>query len=379
MKYMVTAAGLVMTSSTWIARVAATCALFLACAGPGAALKAGNESLSRDELRRITQKLDKGQYQIASEVFMAKDDRRKKEFPIRVTYPVCGGKLPIIVFSHGNALSGNSYRYLVDCWARHGYICVQPFHEDSLEWSRYHKATLKTLDLIRSLAENKRAWLDRIGDVSFVIDKLPTLYPKLAGKLDMTKIGVGGHSYGAFTALMLAGAKVPHVELPPRCDSARDKRIKAIIAISSQGIGGAQDALAFDNKGSFSVQVPALFVTGDRDEIGGTKASQRDQAFQFSPPGDKYYLSLFGANHMTFADPERDTSIKGSILKMLFSQVNNSMLDPYGDQDAQRKLVQESTLLFWDAYVKGDADDKTLLSKGVLDSLAGKAAESIRK
>jgi predicted dienelactone hydrolase len=235
------------------------------------------------------------------------------------------------------------------------------------------------LDLIRSLAENKRAWLDRIGDVSFVIDKLPTLYPKLAGKLDMTKIGVGGHSYGAFTALMLAGAKVPHVELPPRCDSARDKRIKAIIAISSQGIGGAQDALAFDNKGSFSVQVPALFVTGDRDEIGGTKASQRDQAFQFSPPGDKYYLSLFGANHMTFADPERDTSIKGSILKMLFSQVNNSMLDPYGDQDAQRKLVQESTLLFWDAYVKGDADDKTLLSKGVLDSLAGKAAESIRK
>jgi predicted dienelactone hydrolase len=368
-----------MTSSIWIARVAFVCAFLVAGASQVGAIKTGNERVSRDELRAITQKLETDQYQTASEVIMAKDIRRKKDFPIRITYPLTDGKLPVIVFSHGNALSGNGYRYLVDYWARHGYICVQPFHEDSLEWSRYQKSSLKCLDLMRSLSQNKRAWLDRARDVSFVIDSMPALFPKLAGKLDMTRIGVGGHSYGAFTSLILSGAKVPRSDLQPRCDTAFDKRIKAIVAISSAGVGASADALAFDNKGSFNIAVPALFVTGDRDQIGGTKASQRDEAFRFSPPGEKYYVSLFGANHMTFADFERDKSIKGSMLRMMFNQVNQTMLDPYGNEDAQRKLVQETTLLFWDAYVKGDATAKALLSNGVLDSLAGRSAETKRK
>jgi predicted dienelactone hydrolase len=359
--------------------VALACTLLAALATPSWAQEAAKPvPISGDDVHAVVQQFDTDRLAIESAIVMAQDTKRKKSFPIYITYPVITGKSPIIIFSHGCSQSAYDYGYLARYWAEHGYICVQPFHEDSLEWAKHKKATVDCLELITSMPRNKRAWVERAGDISFIIDSLPQLFPKLANKFDMTRIGMGGHSYGGFTSLLLAGASVPRKDLPPQCNSVRDKRIKAIVSISSQGVrtGNGDTALAFDGKSSFTIAVPALFVTGDRDQIAGTLVNQRTDAFQYSPPGDKYYVSLFGANHMTFVVPQH--SSKGnSLIDLAIEQANNNlMLEPYGNQEAQRRLVQETSLIFWDAYLKGDAKDKTLLRQGALTSLVGKAGET---
>src|SRR5207244_281867 len=83
--------------------------------------------------------------------------------------------------------------------------------------------------------EREPQWRDRARDISLVIDSLADLevrFPELKGKMDRTKIGVGGHSYGAFTAMLLGGART--FGNPPLLVA--DPRVTAILAMSPQGV-----------------------------------------------------------------------------------------------------------------------------------------------
>jgi predicted dienelactone hydrolase len=49
---------------------------------------------------------------------------------------------------------------------------------------------------------------DRVADLVLVLDRLadlPKSVPALNGKIDPTSIGVGGHSFGAYTAMLIGG------------------------------------------------------------------------------------------------------------------------------------------------------------------------------
>lgn len=48
------------------------------------------------------------------------ENDRGEELQVRVTAPVIGQDLPIIVFSHGFGWSMDGYAPLVDFWAAHG-------------------------------------------------------------------------------------------------------------------------------------------------------------------------------------------------------------------------------------------------------------------
>ncbi|NEE59446.1 chlorophyllase, partial [Streptomyces sp. SID8455] len=56
---------------------------------------------------------------------------RSVDLQVKVTAPLSGHDLPVIVFSHGNAWSLDGYEPLVDRWAAAGFIVVQPTHLDS--------------------------------------------------------------------------------------------------------------------------------------------------------------------------------------------------------------------------------------------------------
>src|ERR1700733_3013895 len=81
---------------------------------------------------QIRRKLKAEERQIASMVVMLRDTKGKKVIPLHIRYPLSGDKFPVIVFSHGGACSGLDYSYLASYWARHGDVCLQPFHEDSI-------------------------------------------------------------------------------------------------------------------------------------------------------------------------------------------------------------------------------------------------------
>jgi len=56
---------------------------------------------------------------------------RGEDLRIRVSAPVRGDALPVIVFSHGYGRSMDAYGPLVDYWAAAGFVVVQPTHLDS--------------------------------------------------------------------------------------------------------------------------------------------------------------------------------------------------------------------------------------------------------
>ena len=56
---------------------------------------------------------------------------RGQELHVRVSAPLSGRDLPILLLSHGNGSSLNGYGPLVQFWAAHGFVVVQPTHLDS--------------------------------------------------------------------------------------------------------------------------------------------------------------------------------------------------------------------------------------------------------
>ena len=259
------------------------------------------------------------------------DSARHKDVRVKIYYPDGSGPFPVIIFSHGAFASREAYWALGEYWASYGYVSIHPSHDDSRKDSGYRGGLMKVLN-------DSNLWESRPKDISFVIDSLGEIekrVPDLAGKLDRSRIGVGGHSYGAYTAQAIGGATVTMPgESKPR--SFADPRVKAVVIMSPQGEGEmGLTGHSWDN-----MRLPTLLMYGSLDM--GTQhrtPTWRSQPFYKGPPGDKYDVELKGATHFTFAGP-------------FFKSGHESMLFKY------EKL---ETVAFWDAYLKDDPTAKAYL------------------
>ena len=118
---------------------------------------------------------------------------RAVDLQIRVSAPTTGRDLPIILLSHGqggsNHLSSlNGYGPLVNFWAAHGFIVIQPTHLSS-----------RTLRLSPSTPGAPLFWRSRTEDMKRILDQLDVIeasVPEIAGRLDRSRIAVAGHSMG---------------------------------------------------------------------------------------------------------------------------------------------------------------------------------------
>src|SRR5882672_2228791 len=218
--------------------------------------------------------------------------------------------------------------------------------------------------------ERESQWRGRVQDVVLILDSLTDLekeYPELAGKMDHARIGVGGHSYGAFTSMLVAGAKT--FGTPPLAPG--DPRVKAMIAMSPQGVAENRGLTA---DSWHDVKVPAMFMTGTRD-YGANETETpewRRSGFDNSPAGDKYFVLIKNAGHMTFTGvasglgEQYATSREPPITDPRTGQVLNrgSMEDPRAPQISDRGTfgsIRSISLMFWDSYLKDKKDAKALL------------------
>jgi predicted dienelactone hydrolase len=271
-----------------------------------------------------------GQYQPSSgpyrvltvEHLVLHDAARNKDLPLKIYYPDAPGPFPVIVFSHGALASKDCYSALGEYWASFGYVSIHPSHADSVADSGFHGT-------LRDAISDPRNWRNRPEDVSLVIDSLSEiekLAPQLSGKLDHRRIGVGGHSFGAYTAELIGGM---NISLPGQVglQSFADKRVRAILLMSPQGEGRmGLTAHSWDN-----LRLPMLLMFGSRD-LGpwGEPAAWRSEAYQKAPSGDKYEVEFEGGKHMAFAGLSR----------------------PGGVQDGAFQCAKRESLAFWDAYLK---------------------------
>ena len=227
---------------------------------------------------------------------------RAVDLEVRVSVPVTGSELPIILLSHGQGYSNNlsslnGYAPLAHFWAAHGFVVIQPTHLSS-----------RTLSLDPGTPGAPLYWRSRAEDMKHILDRLDAIeaaVPQLSGRLDRSKIAVAGHSMGGHTASLLLGARLTDPEDGTEVDLT-EPRIKAGVLLAAPGRGGdAVTEFVAENYSFFSttdfsrMTTSTLVVTGDKDtstHLTVAGASWHADPY-FLAPGPKALLTLFDAEH----------------------------------------------------------------------------------
>lgn len=217
------------------------------------------------------------------------------DLQVRVSAPIAGEALPVLIFSHGNGQSLHAYGPLANYWAAHGFVVIQPTHLDS-----------RMLGLSPDDPRRPQFWRFREDDLATVLDGLDHIESEaqiIRGRLDRSRIAVAGHSWGGQTASTLLGATHPDPDNGAVVDR-KDARIKAGVLLAIPGRGGedlsafAARALPFMHPDFSAMTTPALIIAGDADRGGLTTRGPdwwRD-AYDLSP-SPKALFTVFGGEH----------------------------------------------------------------------------------
>ena len=260
--------------------------------------------------------------------------------PAKIYFPRSGpGPFPLVVFSHGTGGSPRATPFWENIWASHGYVSlhVQHLGSDQAVWQRQPEPMKR----MKAAALNPENATQCPADVSFAIDQAERVQAgdsPLAGRLDLDQIGLAGHSFGAHTALAVAGQLL----LGPDGGeiSLGDRRVKAAIAMSPQ----APRRLELADRLYAPIKIPCFHMTGTHDEspLGLTSIAGRRVAFDHIRGGDQYLLIFSEGDHMVFADRRRHSHAQRDALL--------------------HRLIQAASTAFWDAYLKNDAEAKAWLA-----------------
>lgn len=239
---------------------------------------------------------------------------------------VANGSHPLILFSHGFLGAGDQTIFLMEAFARKGYVVATLNHADSLFQKRTKPIEPPKFADAKSWTDQK--FRDRQEDMTALLDHLLELSGKkgsfLHERVDANMIGACGHSLGGYTVLGLAGA----------WESWRDERIKAVLAMSPY-------SMPFLTQGSIAeIKVPVMIQGGTLD-FGITP---------FQPPiynkltAPKYLLVLKNETHLGWTNL---ISLGKTTLEVV--------------QDGNAQLITEYSVAFFDRHLRGRNGQETEL------------------
>lgn len=284
--------------------------------------------------------------------------------------PAEGGPFPLIAFSHGSGGLKEQSLFLTEGLAREGYVVVAPDHVGN---------TVLTFDPVVT----GELSLERPRDITAVLDRLASPEAEdpawLGSKIDMTRVGAAGHSYGGYTTIALSGATVEVSEATlAACEGAppgwpcglvnaaaggphdlADPRIKAAVPMSPAGL------MLFEGGGLADVGIPVLVLTGEQDLTTPLESTVRP--IWEGLPAPKWLWTLEGGNHYAFAD---FCAIADLIPPGYFPAEMAETCEPDAPLpiDLAHALTFDVVLSFFDHYLRGDAE--------AIGALAEEAAEA---
>ena len=218
-----------------------------------------------------------------------------------------GGPFPLVMFAPGFRQCSGTYENLLQAWASAGYVVASV---DFPRTSCQVASTAYEPDLV-----------NQPGDVSYVLGQLLALSAQpggfFSGRLNPREVAAAGQSDGGDTVAAL-GANI----------CCQDHRLKAVAVLSGAEWppmpgryfpGGAP---------------PMLFVQGSADTINPPWTSV--QLYRADQASSRYYLDLFGADHMI----------------------------PYTGVNPVERLVARVTLAFFGRYLLGDKAALSTITRG---------------
>jgi len=251
--------------------------------------------------------------------------------------PCADGKFPLIIFSHGASATRQQSTYLTEHWASHGYVVVAPDHQFNTVFDNRDDHRMQS-------------GIDRPHDCSFVIDRLLERNGDTADRLhqhiDPQRMGATGHSFGAYTAMVLAGATVDAKEASKMFGkkfeqgdfSHRDERVKAVIAYAPIG------PPLLSPKSLTEIKIPVLIFAGTQDRI---LPLEKHQLPLFEELGGPTFLATIeGGSHFCFNNATF-TNLARMVRK-------DKILEEGVDRAAADPIVKRLSLEFLNHYVAGD-------------------------
>ncbi len=289
-----------------------------------------NPEITENELNPVT--LERGQW-----LDPARDNR---PVPYKIYTPQDGkGPYPVIVWSHGLGGSRDGAGFISRYVASYGYVIVHIQHKgtDSGLWEGKQG---HPWDVIRNTHIPRSATLQRLKDVPFVLDQL---FANPSPEMDLSRLGISGHSFGAMTTQVMAGQSRGHGK---RLYDLFEKRFKAGIVYSPVTVFAKHGHKPEDFYGT--IRIPLFMMTGTEDASPIVKDftyKNRLEVYEHSGGPEQHLLILDDGDHMVY---------NGS----------RGQLKENPKRDIHEKLIKVSSLAFWDAYLKDDGAAKHWLIDG---------------
>ena len=284
--------------------------------------------------------------------------RSGRRLPIKIHLPDGSGPFPVVVLSHGGGGSWDANHAQARHLASHGYAVLALDHPGSN--TEVMRKGMRFIANLQAMTRDAGEVLGRPADVRFALDQAERWnrdHAQLTGRLNLSRVGMLGHSYGAYTTLVACGARPALDWLVPAVPPGRglgpdlsDPRIKACVALSPQGPGEP----FFLETSYATIDRPVLGISGSRDAQQGAAPEHRRRFFELVPPGGKVLVWLANADHLAFSDSS------GSA---------RSGLPSRSRADAQ-PIVRAATLLFFEQHLRGSAEAGARLSEAGLAPLA---------
>ncbi|MFT3788258.1 MAG: hypothetical protein QM770_19150 [Tepidisphaeraceae bacterium] len=294
-----------------------------------------------------------------------KDDARSRVVPVKIYLPTqLDEPAPVVLVSHGLGGSREALKYVADMWSTHGYVVVAMQHVGSDE-SVWRGVPLTEARQALTKAANGEQFVARNLDVKFVLDELTRRSAldndPLHGKVDLTKIAMTGHSFGAITTQAVIGQRFGREGGIEK--SFRDDRITAAVAFSPSQPRGSKDFdFAFG-----AITIPVYHITGtdDQNPLDPSESPEtRQTPYKFSPQSDRALLVLKGATHGNIGGggEQRQRIRRRQEGSLSVEQVTRA-----------HDLIEMSTLAFLDATLRGDEKAGKWLKDGAFAAEVGDA------
>jgi predicted dienelactone hydrolase len=299
-----------------------------------------------------------GSQQVSTLLLDFKDASRDRVVPVKLYFPKTGqGPAPVILFSHGLGGSREGGAYLGEHLASHGYIMVHMQHAGS------DGPSLRGAGQPLERAKDAANWNNSVlrgQDVKFVIDELARQGKSpdfaLKDRLDLDRLGMSGHSFGAATTIMVSGRTF----IGLRGNEFTEPRIKASLALSPSPGNNRRNL----DKQFGSIRVPVFHMTGTEDASPITpdvKPEDRRLPYDHITKADQYLLILKDGDHAVFGGRER------------------RLLPASKHDKVHHELIRSGALAFFEAYLKGDAKAREFLQAGGYADAVGKQGVYERK
>lgn len=292
-------------------------------------------------------------------VLMARGDfidpaRDNRKVPYKIYYPAeTTGKVPVIIWSHGLGGSRDGAGFISRFLSSHGYAVAHVQHHGT-DSSLWEGKPGHPWDAIRNSHYGPAEVLNRYQDIPFALDQLPGL--DLASLMDLSAIGMSGHSFGANTTQVMAGQRFGQ---PGALQSMKEPRFRAGILYSPVPSFNTESPRA-DIYGDIGMPLFHMTGTDDTSPIEGFGYERRLEVSKYSGGPEQAVMILNDGDHMVY---------NGS----------RGQLGENPKRKEHENIIKIAALAWWDAYLKDDKSARHwLLEGGFADWLNGTGTFAFR-